>query len=221
MYNKYDKLNMSSYICVNSITVILGEGNDYEQAVWKEVMLRFSRADVDTLTEIPHVSADTLRKRMYVFKVFLISPHTCLLGQRDSRMFLSVLFRNQKLTCFKWESIQVCLDVLEVSIAILKILNTVLLLNYVACSGVVQCFPQLKKELRIQIPMPAHPQNGTSSSGQHFFHCRKAHRRALFSFLKILLTVVSVPSYNQSFYAKVRASSYYPKAGRTGQKCNL
>lgn len=85
----------------------------------------------------------------YMFSKFPYFASHLFAGPERQPDVSVMLFRNQNLTCFKWESIQVCLEVLEASIAILKILNTMLLLNYVACSGVVQCFPQLKTELRI------------------------------------------------------------------------
>lgn len=111
--------------CVNPVTVVVGEGNECYQAIWKEVVLRSSRADMDTLTEISHMSLLTH---------FLNFPYSVShLFAVYSLVFLSALFRNGSLPASSKNLYKYIYKFWNSVLLSLKFRIQMLLLNYVAC----------------------------------------------------------------------------------------
>lgn len=141
---------MAYCIWANPITVDVGEGNEFWQAIWKKGMLKFSRTDADkTHRGLTHVSADTLGKLMYALYVFLISSYTCWPSQRYNLGFLSASVRNESSPASSKNLHKYIQKFCNSASPSLRFRVQMLFWNYITCA--VQCFPQLKAEFKPQM----------------------------------------------------------------------
>lgn len=171
MCNKFSKWNMSSHIYVNSITVILGGGNEYSKLSERKWCWGFpeqmrTHSQRSLISQLTRLENECMFSKFSLFRLTLV----CWARETASLMFLSVLFRNQKLTWFMWEYIYV-----EVYVALLSLKFWIQCCSSVMSLVVVwsSVFHSSRQSGELKCPMPAHPQNGASSLGQHFFRCFK------------------------------------------------